>query len=374
MEEESEGRGVSGLKNPKPLRKGFTTGACAAAGAKAAAQALFSGLRKRKPFKAAITLPSGKIAHIEVSKLIAGKTKAQAIVIKDAGDDPDVTNRARIITTVELLDRKKPLIIIEGGPGVGIVTKPGLKIRPGRPAINPVPLAMIRRSIKEASKEAGKSLAVKVTVSVPNGDKLAKKTMNPRLGIVGGISILGTTGIVEPLSLAAYRHSISCGISVAVSTGLREAVFSTGRSSEKIVEKELSLPPAAFVLTGDHMGFAIKEASAYKGLKRVTVAAQFGKMSKLAAGHFETHCSDSSVEFRFLADICRKHGGNAAIEKVLQANTAREVYFLFKDLGLSCAISAVCKKAKANSKKILGPGKSVRVMLVGYSNDLATVC
>jgi len=202
----------------------------------------------------------------------------------------------------------------------------------GSPAINPVPLAMIRTAVREAALDAKLTPSVVVRVNVPRGEELARKTMNPRLGILGGISILGTTGIVEPLSLSAYTHSISCGIDVALAGGLKEVVLSTGRSSERAVEAHLELPPPAFILTGDHMGFALEDAGKREGLRRVTIAGQFGKFSKLAAGHFETHFTKSSVELGFIAEVCRKEGvGKKTVKRVLEANTAREVFFILKD-------------------------------------------
>lgn len=362
----------------KELRRGFTTGTCAAAGAKAAAQALFASLRgiKRKAACVTVTLPSGGLLDIPVKSVEVAGSKASATVIKDAGDDPDVTNGAEFITEVRFLklNKKRPSISLKGGAGVGVVTRPGLKVAVGRPAINPVPASMIRKAVFEASKEAGVAPSVVVTVSVPAGERLAKKTMNPRLGIIGGISILGTTGIVEPMSLAAYRHSISCGTDVALAGGLDEVVFSTGRSSEKVVEARLKLPPASFILTGDHMGFALRDAGCRGGLARITVAGQFGKFTKLAAGHFETHCSDSSVEFDFLAGLCRKAGADKrTIEGVLKANTAREVFFILKDGGLGRVIEAVGGLVKRNSSEIVDAGIKVRSILVGYGGDIVCI-
>ncbi|MBI5344229.1 MAG: cobalamin biosynthesis protein CbiD [Deltaproteobacteria bacterium] len=266
----------------RQLRKGFTTGACAAAGAKAAAQALFASVLKRKtPGKTTsieVTLPSGREVRIKVKGVEVFEGRAVAAVVKDAGDDPDVTNGADIVTEVSLagLNGKRRVVRIGGGEGVGVVTRPGLKVPVGRPAINPVPLAMIKTAVFEAASQAGVTPSVRVTVSVPKGRMLAAKTMNPRLGIIGGLSILGTTGIVEPLSLSAYRDSIACAIDVALAAGSSTAVFSTGRTSERAVETSLKLLPAAFILTGDHMGFALKGAGLRRGLKKIIIAGQFG--------------------------------------------------------------------------------------------------
>lgn len=353
------------------LRKGYTTGTCAAAGAKAAAHALLGGALLSS---VDVTLPSGKLLLVPVKSVEVLGGFARAVIIKDAGDDPDVTNGAEFVAEVKISGHNaaRPSARIRGGEGVGVVTKPGLKVQPGRPAINPVPLKMIRTALLEAAKAAGSRAAFAVTISVPRGAELAKRTMNARLGIMGGISILGTSGIVEPMSLAAYTQSISLGIDVALASGLDEVVFSTGRSSEKVVEKELGLSDEAFVLTGDHMGYALRDAAKRAGLKKIIVAGQFGKFTKLAAGHFETHCSDSSVEFGFLAGLCKRFSaGDAIVKKALSANTAREVYLLLKEKGPHEVISEVCALVRKNSEKIAG--KKVKAMLVGYENDLASI-
>lgn len=356
------------------MRKGFTTGTCAAAGAKAAAQALFASLggKRKKISSVSVSLPRGGELRIPVDSVKVKGNKAEAVIIKDAGDDPDATNGAEFVTEVEYLRENptRPGVVIKGGEGVGVITRPGLKRPIGKPAINPVPLMMIKRSVIEAAKEAGLSPSVVVTVTVPKGRELAEKTMNARLGIIGGISILGTTGIVEPMSLAAYRHSISMGIDVALAAGLSEIVLSTGRSSEKVVEERLKLPEVAYVLTGDHMGFALEDCKGRRELKRITVAGQFGKMSKLAAGHFETHCSDSSVEFEFLAKLCRNAGADEIIiRKILGANTAREVFFILKKERLDIIFETICSMVRQNSSKIAGKGKVVRSVLAGYNNE-----
>ena len=358
------------------LRRGFTTGTCAAAGAKAAAYALFG---VGAPLRAVpVTLPGGDTLTVEVKSVKVEGDRARAVIVKDAGDDPDVTHRAEFVTEVELVRRDNPgraHIVIKGGEGVGVVTRPGLKIRPGQPAINPVPRRMIRAAVLEAAKEANIKPSVIVTVSVPRGRVLAKKTMNARLGIVGGISILGTTGIVEPMSLSAYTNSISCATDVALAGGSTEVVFSTGRSSEKVVEKELKLPPAAFNLTGDHMGYALKDACGRKGLTRITVAGQFGKFTKLASGHFETHCADSSVELGFLAGLARRHGAPTEfIDKVIAANTAREVFFMLKEAGYDGVLRDVCRKVRENATAITVEGIRLRAILVGYSGEIVSAC
>ena len=380
------------MKNgPKRLKKGFTTGTAAAAGAKAAAAVLFqslsSGKRHRQTTVSSVnvTLPFGRSLEVKIRDVVLSSGLSVATVRKDAGDDPDVTHKALIVTSVEFLgmNQERTGVRISGGTGVGVVTKPGLKIAPGRPAINPVPLSMIRRAVFEAAAAARITPSVAVTVSVPKGTALAGKTMNERLGIMGGISILGTTGIVEPMSLGAYRHSIACAISVAVAGGASEIVLSTGRSTERVLEAEPALsvrrgarsagglPPELFILTGDHMGFALKEAAGHKRLRGVTVAGQFGKFSKLAAGHFETHCLDSRIDIGFITSICSGAGVKpSVVKRVSQANTARHAFFMLKEEGLTKVFKELSRRVKANSVRLTGSGVKVASVLVGYDNEV----
>ena len=360
------------------LRRGFTTGTAGAAAAKAAALLLF---KRKRVSVVEVTLPGGATIEIPVSKVSIKAGVAMAVVIKDAGDDPDVTDKAVIVAEVARAPSRRVLIGIEGGCGVGRVTKAGLKIRPGRAAINPVPLQMIRRGVREVvnSLVLTERSPVVITISVPRGVELSKKTMNARLGIIGGISILGTTGIVEPMSLSAWRDSITAGMDVAIATGLAEVVFSTGRSSEKVAGKYFnSLPDSAFILTGDHMGFALEEAAkrAKAGLKRVTVCGQFGKFTKLAAGHFKTHCSDSSIDLFLLSELARSLGASGKLaERIARANTAREVFFVLKDEGMDAVIEKVSRQVRGNSQKFLLRKKGrycqrAQALLVDYNKDV----
>ncbi|MFQ5465244.1 MAG: cobalt-precorrin-5B (C(1))-methyltransferase [Thermodesulfobacteriota bacterium] len=362
----------------RPLRKGITTGTCAAAGAKAAARALLAASGGRGEAKAGppryvdVTLPRGGRIRVKVKGVVVKGESATATVIKYAGDDPDVTNGADIVTTVLLsgFNEMRTGVAIRGGPGVGVVTRPGLKTPVGSPAINPVPRAMIRRSVVEAARSAGVTPSVVVTVAVPRGEDLARKTMNARLGIVGGISILGTTGIVEPMSLSAYTHSISAAVDVARASGLAEVVFSTGRSSEKVVEGSAGLPEVAFILTGDHMGYALDDAAG-KGLGKVTIAGQFGKFTKLAAGHFSTHCTDSSVELAFIAGLAEEAGGGPSLAAAIRAaNTARGAFFIIRDSGLDALFGRVAEMVGSNARKRVGGRLAIRAVLVGYDGEV----
>lgn len=371
-------------KKQRGLRKGYTTGACAAAASKAAAIAFFTGKEVKD---VGITLPAGQIVSFPVYRCEIEKDRAIASVIKGAGDDPDVTNGAEIVGEFGVRSSELAVkafqfthhasrITVLGGKGIGIVTKPGLAIPVDEPAINPVPRKTIEDSIKEVLGSNPELRApnsdFSVTISVPQGEGIAEKTMNARLGIIGGISILGTTGIVEPLSLSAYRHSIISAIDVALASGCRGIVFSTGRSSEKIAEQSLKLPEEAFILVGDHMGFALKEVKSRKSkVKRITIVGQFGKFSKLAAGHFETHCTDSSVELEFLA--CRAKEADAKkgiVDAIKNANTARQVFFILKEQKMENVFEVMCNKVKENAKNIAGDEMEVGCILIGYENEV----
>ena len=399
-------RNIVESKRKKSLRKGYTTGACAAAAAKAAAIAFFTKIKVRD---VEISLPVGKKVILSIYRCEIKKDRAIASVIKDAGDDPDATNGAEIMAEVftsaisnfkfQIANFTKAFqfvvhssqFTVFGGKGIGIVTKPGLAIPVGEPAINPVPRKMIEEAIREAMQDSRckiqdlsiKTSALSLMLSVPDGEEIAKKTMNARLGIIGGISILGTTGIVEPLSLSAYRHSITCAIDVAIASKCKEIIFSIGRSSEKVAEEELKLPEEAFILVGDHMGFALKEArckiqdtslplqAVSRGCRKITIVGQFGKFSKLAAGHFETHCSDSSVELEFLASFAKDAGAKRdVIESIRNANTARQVFFILKEENLESVFRMVCESVRDNARKMVDSTVKIACILVGYNEEV----
>lgn len=382
-----------GLVDVGVLRKGYTTGTCAAAASKAAATAFLSGKRIKE---VEVTLPIGNTVTLPVFRCEIYKDKTIASVIKDAGDDPDITNGAEIEAVAsgkwQVASGVKAFrfsifnfqFSIYGGQGIGIVTKPGLAVPVGEPAINPVPRRMIEDSIKGISDlkssivnpelASGQSPIV-ITLSIPNGEGLAKKTMNRRLGIIGGLSILGTTGVVEPLSLSAYRESIICALDVALASGCKEIVLSTGRSSERVAQRSLNLPEESFILVGDHMGFALKEAgfkgSRVQGFRKITIVGQFGKLSKLAAGHFKTHCRDSSIELDFIAGIVKETGvKERVVDKIRGANTARQAFYILKEKGLSRVFKVICKRIKRNAEMLTGGEVNIGCLLVGYDDEI----
>ncbi|MFC1591967.1 cobalt-precorrin-5B (C(1))-methyltransferase [Thermodesulfobacteriota bacterium] len=299
----------------RTLRTGYTTGTCAAAAAKGAL-ALLLGKRLRS---ISLMLPGGRSVRLRPRSIRRCGGEAVCEIVKQAGDDPDVTNGAVIAATVAL--RGRPAITIRGGEGVGRVTRPGLAVAPGRPAINPVPRKMIRDALRELlPKGAGAA----VTISVPGGAALAQKTLNPRLGITGGISILGTTGEVIPYSHAAYRDSIVCALAVARAAGAAAVVLSTGKSSERDARKHYpGLPEEAFVLMGDYYAFGLRQAAKH-GIKKIILSCFPGKLLKMAAGAECTHCSRSAIDMQVMADMASACGArDSARRTIAGANTVR---------------------------------------------------
>lgn len=306
-------------KRGKGLREGYSTGSCAAAAAKAATLLL---LTRTRPDTVEIDLPIGRRAIFRVEQCHLLADRASASIIKDAGDDPDCTHGAEIVAEVSL--RGEPGIEIDGGAGVGRITKPGLGIEIGRASITRVPLRMITESVREALALGGYDGGARILITVPHGEDLAKQTMNVRLGIIGGISILGTSGIVRPYSTAAYKVSIVQAIDVATAIGLDELVLTTGGKSEEHAMQCFPLPEEAFVQMGDWVGFTLTYL-AKKGVRKVNIAGMIGKLSKVANGEFHTHVSQSAVNLDSLAAIAATCGADAeTMEAVRCSNTARE--------------------------------------------------
>ncbi len=322
------------------LRKGWTTGACATAGAKAAFLALITG---QFPNPVDILLPRGQRPFFSLAKTALENGYAFASVVKDAGDDPDVTHNALITARVKFLPAGSG-IIFRAGTGVGTVTKPGLPLAAGEPAINPVPRAMMQTAIKEIAEKYSRNDDVEIEISVENGEKIALKTMNPRLGILGGISILGTTGIVIPFSCSAWIHSIYRGIDVARAEGINHIAGSTGSTSEAAVQKLYNLPESALIDMGDFVGGMLKYLRKHP-VKKITIAGGFGKMCKLAQGLLDLHSRAGSVDMEFLADI-------SGIEGIINANTAKHALEIANLHNINLA-ELIAGKAFKNATKAL---------------------
>ena len=355
----------------RPPRSGYTTGACAAAAAKGAVLKLLG--RASKGGAVTIPLPGGKRVRFRLQKCFLDEKGGVASVIKDAGDDPDVTNGAEIAASARFLPAGAG-IIIKGGKGVGTVTRPGLPVPPGRPAINPVPEIMIRQAVsealeKESSRAGGKEQkTLEITISVPEGQRLARRTLNARLGIVGGISILGTTGIVKPLSGEAWKASIVASMKVARALKTSTIVLSAGRTSERAhmkKEKEgakAPLPEAAYVLMGDYVGFCLEKAASL-GFTKIHLCAQWAKMVKIAMGTPDTHVRAGALEPARAAEFLRGSLGIRLKNPSRPYNTAREIFDYMPKAGRK----KVCAAAEAWAGRL--SGLPVRAFLVSYEGN-----
>ncbi|WP_033217416.1 cobalt-precorrin-5B (C(1))-methyltransferase [Kitasatospora phosalacinea] len=312
--------GRRGQLRSSGLRPGWTTGACATAATKAAYTALLGG---GFPDPVVITLPKGERPAFALAVEEWAPGRASAGVVKDAGDDPDVTHGALVRSTV----RPGPPgsgVVFRAGPGVGTVTKPGLPLAVGEPAVNPVPRQLMREAIAEVAREFGASGDVEVELSVDHGEEIARHTWNPRLGILGGLSILGTTGIVVPYSCSAWIDSIRRGIDVARAAGRTHVAGATGSTSEKVVVAEYGLPEDALLDMGDFAGAVLKYLRRHP-VPRLTVCGGFAKLSKLAAGHLDLHSGRSQVDKARLAALAREAGADEElVAGVAAANTALE--------------------------------------------------
>ena len=295
-----------------PLRRGWTTGACATAATRAALLRLWGGAF---PDRVQITLPKGETPIFGLAHRDAGVGWAEAGITKDAGDDPDVTHGALIVVRVAA---SAGGVMFHAGEGVGTVTKPGLPIPPGEPAINPVPREMMAAQVAELAARFGQPPDVAITVSIPGGARIAEKTWNPRLGITGGLSVLGTTGVVRPFSCAAWIASIHRGVDVARASGLTHVAGCTGSSSEAAVQQLHGLPDHAMLDMGDFAGGMLKYLARHP-IPHVTIGGGIGKLTKLAQGARDLHSGRSQVDFGLLADLCGD-------PRVAQANTALQAY------------------------------------------------
>ena len=294
------------------LRRGWTTGACATAATKAALIRLWSGVF---PTDVQITLPRGEMPVFALAQTASGDGWAEVGITKDAGDDPDVTHGALIVVRVAAGSGGVQFV---AGEGVGMVTRPGLPIAVGEPAVNPVPRAMMTAVVVEMAAQYQQSADVTLTISIPGGAEIALKTWNPRLGIEGGLSILGTTGIVRPFSCAAWIASIHRGIDVARAGGLTHVAGTTGATSEKVVQGLYGLPDHAMLDMGDFVGGMVKYLRRHP-VARLTVGGGIGKMVKLAQGAMDLHSGRSQVDFAALAIAV----GDA---RLIDMNTALQAY------------------------------------------------
>lgn len=343
----------------KELRTGYTTGACATAATKGALSALIT---KKVQTEATIFLPVGKFVTFELVSCVITSEWAKAGTIKDGGDDPDATHGAMIEATVTWNEER--LIVVDGGVGVGRVTKKGLPVAVGMAAINPVPREMIKATAEELLQAYGIDKGVTIIISVPLGEEIAQKTLNPRLGIIGGISILGTRGIVVPFSNEAYMDSITQGINVAASNGCNHVVVTTGGRSEKYGMRLYPyLPQEAFIEMGDFVGWTLLQCKRHN-LKKVTIVGMMGKLSKLAHGEMNVHSNRSKVNFQFLSDVAREIGvGENLLTYIRKANTAMQVGELMVEHQYPLFFTRLCELACFASLKEISGGLIIETYL-----------
>jgi cobalt-precorrin-5B (C1)-methyltransferase len=349
---------MSDPEQATPLKRGWTTGACATGAARAAFEALLTG---QFPDPIPVALPKGLRPEFALATHELGADFARAGIIKDAGDDPDVTHGALVIATVRLA----PLdagVTFQAGEGVGIVTRPGLPLPVGEPAINPAPRAMIRANLEEVAARLDASVDAIVEISVPGGERIAKRTANGRLGIIGGLSILGTTGIVIPYSCSAWIHSIHRGVDVARASGCAHIGAATGETSEAAIRALYGLPDHALIEMGDFVGGLLKYLREHP-VQRLTIAGGPAKMTKLAEGKLDLHSKRGAVDLAALSGrIALAGGAPALVEVVGSANSALHAFELAQAAGFDLP-ALVADGAWTTAARVLA----------GQSGELETV-
>ncbi|HYS65161.1 MAG TPA: cobalt-precorrin-5B (C(1))-methyltransferase [Paraburkholderia sp.] len=354
-------------EQPAPLRSGYTTGSCATATSLAAARLLLAGIVSEV---AEIVLPKGRHVPMPLAycRLIAdGADGAEAGTVKDAGDDPDVTHGAIVFARVRLL--AEPGVIFRAGPGVGTVTRAGLTLPVGEPAINPVPRKMMTEHLADLAAEHGYAGGFEVTIGVEGGEALALKTMNPRLGILGGLSILGTTGIVRPFSCSAYIASIHQGIDVARANGYTHLAACTGNASEDAMRAHYGLPDIALIEMGDFVGAVLKHMKRAP-VERLSVCGGFGKLSKLAAGHLDLHSRNSSIDLERLAEWAAEQGADDALQAAIRAaNTSQQAVALARARNVPLG-DIVCRHALEVARGIVPPQVNVEMFAIDRQGNL----
>ncbi|WP_035261757.1 cobalt-precorrin-5B (C(1))-methyltransferase [Desulfonatronum lacustre] len=357
------------------VRIGFTTGSSATAATKAGVLFLVRGVR---PKRVDIPCPEGHVRlvipleSLEVETSPAGERAVLVTVRKQAGDDPDATHDAVISARVHLEPWPRPEVVVRGGKGVGMVTRPGLPVSVGRAAINPGPLRQIQRALLETLEQLGCVARVHVLVEVPRGEELAAKTLNPRLGIVGGISILGTRGTVKAFSHAAWKETIIQCLDVARAEGLDTVALSTGGKGQRFLEAAFPrLPRTAFIQAGDHPGFAMRQA-ARRGMRKVIWGGFWGKLLKMAQGRPQTHARLFAVDLPALAELAASLGMESdATEKIARANTAREALDILRSRDRFAAVTSEALVRALDHCRIWGRQLvDVELILLDYDGQI----
>jgi len=350
--------GATTRKTEGRLRRGWTTGACATAATRAAYTALLTGAF---PDPVEILLPKGQRPAFALAYEGLGEDWAAAGIVKDAGDDPDVTHGALVVARVRRAAPGSGLLF-RAGEGVGTVTRAGLPVPPGEPAINPVPRRLMAETVAELAAAHGEAGDLEIEISIPGGEALAARTWNPRLGILGGLSILGTTGVVQPFSCSAWIHSIHRGIDVARAAGQEHVAGCTGSTSEAAVQALYGLPDFALLDMGDFCGGLLKYLRRHP-VPRVTLGGGFAKLVKLAQGHLDLHSGRSQVSFDWLAERLAELGAPETLQAEARgANTAKQVLDAAAGYGLPELVAA---RARATAEAVIaGSGMKLEVIVV----------
>jgi len=371
-EEQDLPKEIKEKKKKGQLRTGLTTGTTASAATKAA---LYTLLTKKIVHEIQVTLPKGMMVKLPIKWTQVTHSSVTCAVIKDGGDDPDVTHGAEICSTVEFTS-DIGTIQIEGGVGVGKVTKPGLGLPIGSWAINPVPMKMIKDSVNEiltSIAPSPSSVGLRITIAVPKGAELALKTDNPRLGILGGISILGTTGIVLPYSTASFAAAIRQGLDVGIAQKADTFILTTGGRSEDFMKKLLGdkYPDHCYVQMGDFAGYSVKQCHD-KGVKKIFIGGFIGKLTKIAMGVKQTHVRGSHVSMDFMAQLAREAGASEEIiNLILNANTARHVSEIIDSHSTTGFYNLVCREAARQLESYSGKDLKIEVILFDFEGKLA---
>jgi cobalt-precorrin-5B (C1)-methyltransferase len=348
------------------LRRGWTTGACATAAAKAAYLGWQTG---DCPDPVEIVLPGGvrPAFSLALAEVIDGGMRVG--IVKDAGDDPDVTHGALVIATIRA-GAPGSGVTFRAGEGVGTVTRAGLPLPPGEPAINPVPRQMIRDNLEEAARSIRGPTDIEVEIAVPGGEALAQKTLNPRLGIMGGLSILGTTGVVVPYSCSAWIHSIYRGIDVARAGGLDHVAGATGSTSEKAVQALYNLPDHALIDMGDFAGGMLKYLRR-NPVPKVTIAGGIAKMTKLGQGLLDLHSRSGAVDLDWLSERLAEAGaGSSGVDEARSANTALEVLDAATRLGLPLGDMVAQHAWRTAAKALRGAEIALEIVVFDRNGQL----
>ena len=355
----------------KKYRRGYTTGSCATAASKAATYML---LTKKKIKTINIDTPKGIPLTLDVQNISLNNDYVECSIKKDGGDDIDATHTMDIYAKAEIIDRENGEdIIVCGGYGIGVVTKKGLSVEVGKAAINPTPMKMINYEIRKVigediSATLGEGKSLKITISAPKGEEIAKKTFNPRLGIIGGISIIGTTGIVEPMSDEGWKKSLSIELKMKKEQGLDKIILVPGNHGEKFIREKLNLDMKYVVRTSNFIGYMLKEAQRM-GYKKILMAGHIGKFIKLSAGIFNTHSKVADARSEILiSNLALMKAPYDLLEKINECLTAEEAVEVINENNYTEFYDKVSNKCRYKVKQYLGDDDT-EVEVIMFSMD-----